>query len=143
MSGAWSAAENVAVIALYDAMHIRAWQGEAYNKAAMIREASGKIDKFHTCNAPLMLRSKGSIEMKLMNVTAACEALGRKDLSMAEHGFRPMPNMQKALKDAVEVWLAFEPPRDSGDSAGNAYVTQANDPMQQRRDPLDKATVKP
>ena len=73
----------------------------------MIRDAQGKIDKFHTCNAPLMLRSKGSVEMKLMNVTAAVESLGRADLSMAEHGYRPMPNMQKALKDYVAEWLAI------------------------------------
>jgi hypothetical protein len=44
--------------------------------------------------------------MKLMNVTAALEAIGRDDLSMAEYGYRPMTNMQKALKDAVVKWAA-------------------------------------
>ena len=112
VSGAWVDGELRDIIELYDQMHQFAMSGEPYNKAAMIREAKGKaLANKKPGELCIFSRSKGSIEMKLMNVSAACEALGRPDLSMAEHGYRPMKNMQKALKDAVEVWLAFEPYR--------------------------------
>ncbi len=97
----WTDSEIDAAITLYLSMAVLAFNRMDYNKAAMIREVTGRIDKHHVCNAPLMLRSKGSVEMKLMNICAAVEALGRKDLSMAEHGFRPLVNIQKKLKDAV------------------------------------------
>jgi hypothetical protein len=130
VSGAWIDAELLALIELYDRMHQCAMSGEAYNKAQMIRDSRC----FDGSHQPLIGRSKGSIEMKLMNVSAAVEALGRPDLSMAEYGYRPMKNMQKALKDAVEVWLAFEPHRQPADHGhGNAYVVEADDPTQQRR----------
>jgi len=107
MSGPWVDAELAAAIELYDQMHKLTMMGATFNKARMIREARC----FNGAHQPLIGRSKGSIEMKLMNISAACEAFDRPDLSMAEHGYRPMKNMQKALKDAVEVWLAFEPVR--------------------------------
>ncbi len=100
----WNDAEIAAILRLYRSMWIYATAGVDYNKAQMIREASGKLDKFHTCNAPLMLRSRGSIEAKLMNVTAALESIDRADLSMNEYGYRPLSNMQAALKDAVVDW---------------------------------------
>jgi hypothetical protein len=112
MSGAWTHTEQQEVIELYDQMHRFATGGVEYNKAAMIRHARGESElPDGTKFAGLKDRSKGSIEMKLMNITAACEALDRPDLSMAEFGYRPMVNMQKSLKDAVEMWLAFEPVR--------------------------------
>lgn len=120
MTGPWIAAELQAGIELYDRMHRCAMTGEPYNKAQMIRD-SRCLDG---CHQPLIGRSKGSIEMKLMNISAACEALGRPDLSMAEHGYRPMKNMQKALKDAVEVWLAFEPVRRPEQFGTNAETGQ-------------------
>lgn len=122
MSAPWTDKEQLAVIALYDQMHSFVMAGIPYNKAQMIRDSQDhevcEVD--HDYSGELDTRSKGSIEMKLMNVTAACEALGRPDLSMAEHGYRPMKNMQKSLKDAVEVWLAFEPYR------GPIYDKDAN-----------------
>lgn len=110
MSAPWTNAEQLAGIDLYDRMHQCAMSGKAYNKAKMIREAQSD-SRATAPHIHLSDRSKGSIEMKLMNISAACEALGRPDLSMAEHGYRPMKNMQKSLKDAVEGWLAFEPVR--------------------------------
>ena len=107
MSGPWVYAELVAVIELYDIMHKATMAGVAFNKAKMIRDARC----FNGAHQPLIGRSKGSIEMKLMNISAACEAFDRPDLSMAEHGYRPMKNMQQALKDEVEQWLVFEPKR--------------------------------
>jgi hypothetical protein len=107
VSGAWTDNEIFAVLMLYRSMWIYATEGVDYNKAAMIREARG-IDKHgqSTRHGPLYDRSKGSIEMKLMNVTAALGSIGRDDLSMAEHGYRPMSNMQKSLKDAVVTWAS-------------------------------------
>lgn len=105
--GPWIDAELQAGIELYDKMHQCVMAGKDYNKAQMIRDARC----FDGCHQPLIGRSKGSIEMKLMNITAAVESFKRHDLSMAEFGYRPMKNMQKALKDAVEMWIAFEPVR--------------------------------
>jgi hypothetical protein len=103
---AWTDNEIHEVLILYRGMWIYATSGVDYNKARMIREARGQ--ETPECPggaiAPLGSRSKGSIEMKLMNVTAALESIGRDDLSMAEYGYRPMTNMQKSLKDAVVKW---------------------------------------
>lgn len=111
MSGPWVSGELDAVIVLYATMRASVNKGLDYNKAQMIRDARC----YKGSHQPLIGRSKGSIEMKLMNVTAALEAIGRKDLSMAEHGYRPMANMQKALKDTVVAWAACQPfPRQHG-----------------------------
>ena len=87
----WTDTENVAVVALYRAMAARVESGEKYNKAAMIREAQA---------GALADRSRGSIESKLMNVTAIVEQFGC-GRSMANHGYRPLPNYQASLRDAV------------------------------------------
>ena len=103
---AWNDSEQNAVVALYVAMLLHVQNGEKYSKAAMIRATqnnhSGPIDSGLN-TAPLKLRSKGSIESKLMNVTACIEKLGRPDLSMSEHGYRPLSNCQKSLYQAVEM----------------------------------------
>lgn len=113
MSGAgpWTDNEIRYVLILYRSMWWHASHGEDYNKAQMIRDARQERTqpagfKAMPYTAELRNRSKGSIEMKLMNVTAALESIGRDDLSMAEHGYRPMTNMQKSLKDAVVKWAA-------------------------------------
>jgi hypothetical protein len=106
MTGPWTDREITAVWILYRSMWIYATEGVAYNKAQMIRDTIGPDTGPQAGTGPLFGRSKGSIEMKLMNVTAALESIGRDDLSMAEHGYRPMTNMQKALKDAVVKWAA-------------------------------------
>jgi hypothetical protein len=106
-AGPWTADEIGHTLILYRSMWWHSTHGEDYNKAAMIRHARGEeLQQPGGEFGALVARSKGSIEMKLMNVTAALEAIGRDDLSMAEYGYRPMTNMQKALKDAVVKWAA-------------------------------------
>jgi len=118
--GPWGLDEIDAGISLYLLMLACAANRRPYNKAAMIRHVqnnhAGPIDSGLN-TAPLKERSRGSIEAKLMNVTAAVESLGRPDLSMSEHGYRPFPNMQKALKERVAeridgVYIAVDVNRD-------------------------------
>jgi len=94
-SGPWQDREIQAVILLYRAMLNAVVTEKKYTKRHMIiaTQALG------------LNRSRGSIEAKLMNVTAATEQLGRSDLSMSDHGYRPLSNMQKALKEAVADWI--------------------------------------
>ena len=107
-SNAWIDSEVYDLLSLYRSMWIYATEGVKYNKAAMIREAKTRaLDAKKPGDPPCIFsRSKGSVEMKLMNITAALEAIGRQDLSMAEYGYRPMKNMQKSLKVIVEKWAS-------------------------------------
>jgi hypothetical protein len=110
--GPWTDAENAAGWALYFVMHKHAAAGEQYNKAAMVRAAQcERYDHGRTPNnAPysgvLATRSRPSIEMKLMNMSAVMESIGRPDISMSEHGYRAMPNYQANLKTMGVALLA-------------------------------------
>lgn len=111
----WTDHENTALVALYFVMVFKARSGLPYNKAAMIREASivTHDDGTLICG-PLRDRSRGSIEAKLMNVTAIVESLGWHSFSMSDHGYRPLHNYQKGLavfvtqgiQDARNKWYA-------------------------------------
>lgn len=101
----WNDTENGAIVALYFAMLDKAISGQHYNKAAMIRLAQG-IDQPDQRNeqertGQLEARSRPSIEMKLMNCTAAHQAIDPTGTTMNGYGYRAMPNMQAALKAAV------------------------------------------
>ena len=98
----WHEEENAEIIALYFLMHHKASTGQPYNKAAMIRGIQC-IDGSHQ---RLSSRSHSSIECKLMNVTAALHDLDRFDVSMAEHGYRPLSNYQAGLKEMLIPLLA-------------------------------------
>lgn len=106
----WTHDENRALVALYFSMAFAVEQHQPYVKAAMIRERqTGERTlpngtKVYT-SAPLQNRSRGSIEAKLMNCTAVVEDLGFHKWSMAEHGYRALPNYQAALKVAVADYL--------------------------------------
>jgi hypothetical protein len=82
--------------------------GEAYSKAELIRLYRGD-----NCDSagPLAARSRGSIEFKLMNASAAhadiindyVERYGEpasRD-TMHSHGYRAMPNYQASLKETM------------------------------------------
>ena len=97
----WTDAEIDAVITLYLSMAASAYNRRPYNKAAMIREYRGESHGDLAPHFTLGNRTKGSIEAKLMNVTAAVELAGRDDLSMSDYGYRPLANMQKALRERV------------------------------------------
>lgn len=97
----WTDTENRACCALYELIWLDCMDGaRGMTKAARIREAQA---------GALSARSRGSIESKLMNVTAALESLGGGfvEFSLSENGYRPLPNMQAALKAAVRDY--FDP----------------------------------
>jgi len=98
----WTPAENTAICRLYGAMLDHVAKGNKYSKAAMIRQYRGENDPTAELRAlaPLSTRSKGSIEAKLMNLTAVLQDLGIKH-TMAEHGYVPLPNYQATLKEAA------------------------------------------
>lgn len=99
----WTDQENRALVALYFTMLDHATTGRPYSKAAMIREAqTGSYIKM-PCSGigPLADRSRGSIEFKLMNASAAHAAVDPEAVTMDGYGYRAMPNYQAGLKDAM------------------------------------------
>lgn len=89
----WTPAENAALIRLYFRMLDAATAGVKYNKAALIRMAreSGGLGN----------RTRGSIEAKLMNASAAHADLNPGDETMATHGYKAWGNYQATLRDAM------------------------------------------
>lgn len=107
---AWTTHENTALVALYFLMFDRVTGGQPYNKAAMIRDAQAPTEpagfKSYPYSSELRNRSRGSIECKLMNATAAHRDLlaaipSIKQTTMDGHGYRALSNYQAALKDAM------------------------------------------
>lgn len=99
----WQDFENRALIALYFAMLGRAKAGTKYIKAEMIRKAQDKdaVSWQHTFAGQLQQRSRGSIEAKLMNASAAHRDLRPDAATMAAHGYKAWGNYQASLKDAM------------------------------------------
>lgn len=106
----WTTEENAALCALYFAMLDKAKQGQPYNKAAMIRNVQANplqaVDD--TPRGPLAARSRGSIEAKLMNASAAHRDLNQESgisgysaITMDGYGYRCLSNYQAALKAAM------------------------------------------
>ena len=118
---AWKAEENAACIALYFLMRKAVDDGIEYNKAGMIRHFRGEAIGawMEIPSGALKDRSKGSIEAKLMNVTAVLHDLDRADVSMASHGYRPLSNYQRDLRDMVVGLLAI---RDEAVNGGFSPV---------------------
>lgn len=90
----WTDLENDACVASYFAMLSQELVGETYNKAAqnrLLQEQTG--------------RSRGSIEFKLCNVSAAFRGFGLPVIK----GYQPRFNFQMALAEAVSRWLAGHP----------------------------------
>lgn len=81
-SGDWSDIENDAVVASYFAMLSDELSGRHYNKALQNRGLQEQIG-----------RSRGSIEFKLCNMSAACVGLGLPIIQ----GYQPRPNFQMSL----------------------------------------------
>lgn len=103
----WTDRENRNVIALYFEMLDHAMAGDVYNKAAMIRYSQGSDDPADLGSITeadfiwdtLGERSRGSIEAKLMNVSA-CHRDLTGGTTMDGFGYRCMSNYQADLK----VW---------------------------------------
>lgn len=90
----WSDPENDAVVAAYFAMLGDELTGRPYNKAAQNRALQEQIG-----------RSRGSIEFKLCNVSAAFIGLGLPIIG----GYLPRFNGQMSLAEAAARWLARHP----------------------------------
>lgn len=93
-SSDWSDPENDAVVASYFAMLSDELSGRSYNKAAQNRALQEQTG-----------RSRGSIEFKLCNVSAAFVGLGLPII----RGYRPRFNFQMSLAEAASRWLARHP----------------------------------
>ncbi|MGL4413305.1 DUF3883 domain-containing protein [Roseinatronobacter monicus] len=93
-TGDWSDTENDALVAAYFAMLSDELSGRSYNKAAQNRALQERIG-----------RSRGSIEFKLSNVSAACIGLGLPVIK----GYQPRFNFQMSLAEAASRWLARNP----------------------------------
>lgn len=96
--GDWTDAENDAIVAAYFSMLSDELSGRPYNKAAqnrVLQEALG--------------RSRGSIEFKHCNISAAAKGFGLPILS----GYQPRFNFQMSLAEAISRWLAQHPQWDS------------------------------
>lgn len=106
----WTPAENAALVRLYFAMLDSAIAGQPYNKAAMIRDAQGDNMMPHerATRGELRNRSRGSIEAKLMNATAAHRDLDPTAETMDGHGYRALANYQAALKDAMRAQMMLD-----------------------------------
>jgi len=116
----WSISENAALVSLYFDMLDSALIGAAYNKAEMIRlarheyEPTPGSDVIFTGSMPdwaccLQDRSKGSIEAKLMNASAAHRDVsaesGGNATTMDGYGYRCLSNYQATLKVAMTAGL--------------------------------------
>ena len=113
----WNTEENQAIVALYFRMLDGINRvGEKLNKAALIRVAQHGIGPRDLSHAnitsvdgfinKLEARSRGSIEAKLMNCSAAHRDLNPEAETMATHGYKAWGNYQSSLKD--EMLLALQ-----------------------------------
>jgi hypothetical protein len=95
----WNDIENAAIIRLYFDMLGFAVAGHQYNKAGMIRSYQFTDEGKHP--EALSNRSRGSIEAKLMNTSAAHRDLLPDATTMDGYGYRCLSNYQGALKVAM------------------------------------------
>jgi hypothetical protein len=105
MSKPWTDTENGALVALYFVMLALAESGKPYSKAAMIRAAQTGHGGSESYAGKLIDRSKGSIEFKLMNASAAHLDCLPDATTMHGFGYRELSNYQAALKEAMAVRL--------------------------------------
>lgn len=104
----WSKTENAAIVRLYFVMLDAELYEQRYSKADHIRAVRGEpqtsVADFN--EAPLADRSRGSIEFKLMNASAAHADIEANAETMHDHGYRALPNYQAELKVAMQAALA-------------------------------------
>ena len=84
----WNDNEIDVVLNNYFAILKAEQAGEKVNKAAFRRAALALLDN----------RSAGSYEMKMCNVSAAMQSLGKDWI----FGYKPLGNAQKSLTDAIK-----------------------------------------
>ena len=94
-SGSWSDEENDLIVADYFAMLAEDFAGRRPNKTEHRRALMPRLRS----------RTEAAVEFKHRNVSAVLMGLGEVWLP----GYRPAVNVQAALEDAVERWLASNP----------------------------------
>lgn len=95
----WSDTENDAAVALYFSMLGNELSDHPYNKAAnnrLLQEQTG--------------RSRGSVEFKHCNISAAAKCFGLPIIK----GYQPRFNFQMSLAEAISRWLARHPEWEAG-----------------------------
>lgn len=95
----WSQQEIAATVADYMLMLQQELAGQPYNKAAHRRDLMAKLGG----------RSPAAVEMKHQNISAVLKSLNR----MWIQGYKPLPNVQEALREEVELWLLSHPELDA------------------------------
>lgn len=91
---AWTDTDNKEIISLYNTMLSYEHDGKKYVKAKLIRDYTEKME-----------RSKGSIECKLMNVSAIRQNV--LNLGIV-HGFKPLNNYNHDLAVLVCSQLGYD-----------------------------------
>lgn len=107
MSENWSRRENEAIVADYLRMLAAEQRGEPYSKTV---HRNALAPQLHN-------RSKGSIERKHMNISAAMIDLGYPNID----GYKPLPNYQSSLAEVVAQLVT----EDSALSAAVGQVAEA------------------
>ena len=105
---AWNQLELLACCELYFQV-VRAIQaGNRVNKAELIRlYRSGAADlPASEFTGPLSSRTRGSVELRLMNITAALPTVGYTGFTLADHGYRPLQNFPPSLAEVLREYLA-------------------------------------
>jgi hypothetical protein len=90
----WTDDELDLIVSDYFAMLVAELRGEPYVKAHHSRELMALTGRTHR-----------SVEAKHMNISAVLEELGRPTI----RGYRPYPNYQRAILQAIERFLVREP----------------------------------
>ena len=90
---AWNPTENAALLQAYGQLVDAQADGAYLSKAALIRQLQA---------GPLSARSRGSVEAKFMNISAALVKAGHGHV----RGYKPAPNMQRCLLDLAAAWIA-------------------------------------
>jgi hypothetical protein len=103
----WSDQENEVIVAEYFLMLSDELAGCDYNKAAHNRSLQQSLG-----------RSKGSIEFKNCNISAALMGFGLPYV----RGYQPRFNFQISLAEAISRWLAQNPAFDSAGAIANTQV---------------------
>lgn len=114
----WSEWENDLIVADYFSMLRDDIVGKAYNKASHNRTLQEKLG-----------RSRGSIEFKHQNISAALQSLGQCWI----FGYKPRFNFQESLSDAIVRWLDKYPdwlaPKDYGQTSPQESYLQEERPI--------------
>jgi hypothetical protein len=94
----WSREEVIATVSDYMAMLRMEYAGQPYNKS---QHNKALVSRLHG-------RSKGSVEFKHQNISAALDALGYFWIP----GYKPRSNRQQLLQEEVERWIRAHPDVD-------------------------------